>query len=95
MYVCVLVYEHVCPGMCTHGCICTWSTYFGSQRFKPYLLRWDLSLNLELTDGARLDSQEILRIPLPLPPQWQDYRHIPPSLAFYVDADPLRSILFA
>lgn len=52
------------------------------NHFPPYFLRQDLLLKLELTDGARLDSQEALRISLPLPPQWQECRHAPHTWLF-------------
>lgn len=88
----VFLFLNMCVQACVHvGAYAHGIPAGGGQKFPPYFLRWDLSLNLEFTDGARLDSKEVLRIPLPLPPQGQDYRYVPPYQAFHMDAGHLSS----
>lgn len=47
-----------------------------SSYYYYFLLRWDLSLDLELlTDSARLAGQQVLRVILCLSPQHWGYRN--------------------
>lgn len=60
----------------------------------PYFLRQSLSLNLELTDSARMPGWQAPRIILSPLSQHQDYRHVLLRPAFYMGAGVKLSSLY-
>lgn len=63
---------HTQTAGCAHGCLCPWRLEIDGgclQSPPPSLLRQSHSLNLELTDWAKLAGQRVRGI-LPLPPPW-------------------------
>ena len=57
-----------------------------SIAFLPYFWGQNLSLNPELTVSAKLSGQFIAQNSPVSASQWWDYRHMLPSLAYYMGA---------
>lgn len=83
---CYCVYTLSCVGICVHECVSMWHQRSVSGIFlncSPlYFLRQSLSLDLEVSDSARLVGHWAPGILLSQPPQCWDCKCVFPHLAF-------------